>query len=118
MNAKTFGKVVTRLVRAFCSPVSNWLTDVTRYTVARHKCRAEIWLTPIFRVYPKNGAGGASLRLAHANRRFAPQLAAHFANLLDGFLSVQCLSNGSKISVFRFLRRNRDIYIAPLVLAA
>jgi len=45
-------------------------------------------------------------------------LAAPFANLLDGFLSVQCLSNGSKISIFRFLRRNRDIYIAPLVLVA
>lgn len=34
----------------------------------------------VFSVHPKNPAGGASLRLVRANRRFAPRLAAYFAN--------------------------------------
>jgi len=51
------------------------LTDVTRYTVARHLCRAEIWLTPFFRVYPKNGAGGARpAQIADLRHRWLPIL--------------------------------------------
>jgi len=41
-------------------------------------------------------------------------LAAHFANLLDGFFSVQRLFNSSKISTFRFLRRNRVEQVSDL----